>query len=274
MSNTRIPEEEARGPVRQKYEEIKSAFAAPVVPVFFTYIAPYEDYFIFIADQITKNAGDPRFQGLVAETGGELEGIITSTLTPSGRYREWMDRNSASPAIHNFRKDNAYIFRMNVALTFVFTALREAVKGWAVAARRLGSDRGPAAVHSAPFRESSPQYEDMATGTDIILRTTAITASGSRQVEVSLLPEFLELCREDVAAWKKTETYLLMRVGLEKIILASLPLFPHLVFSPINETLRLVMKYPDFPDLLYLLSDEFPTLLMSRLIFSGYMLSP
>jgi hypothetical protein len=96
---------------------------------------------------------------------------------------------------------------------------------------------------------------------------------GDRSVTNRMLPEFLDICKADFQDYRKTEEFLLMRVGLEKIILMSLPLFPHLIFSPINETLKLIMKYPAFPDLLYLMSEEFPTLIMQRMIFSGYMLN-
>ena len=274
MTNDTISENEATGEIKQKYDEIKKAFASPIVPVFFTYIAPFPDYFFYITNQITKNVGDVHFQDLVAETGESIQSIIHSTLAPSDEYQDWMKKYSQSPSFYNFRKDNEHIFRMNIALTFIFIALRETVKGWAIAAKKLQSEnmRGAPSASSSSFREGTPLYEELAVGTDIILKTSEL-ATSSRAIEKNLLNEFLRLCRMDFTEHTKTEVYVVMRVGLEELILSSLPLFPNLIFSPINVVLKLTAKYPKFSNLLYLLSEEFPTLVMQRTIFSGYMLS-
>jgi len=276
MPNSTISENEATGTTKQKYKEIKKAFSSPVVPIFFTYIAPFPDYFFYITDQITRNVGDARFQSLVSETGDSIRSIIRATMEPGEDYQAWIQKYSHAPSFYNFQTDNRYIFRMNVALTFIFIALRETVKGWAIAAKKLPSyhEQKTTSPSESPFKENSPLYEELVTGTDIILKTSTLAPSSANGIEVNLLREFLQVCQRDFTRHTKTEEFLIMRVGLEKLILSSLPLFPNLIFSPINVIINLAIKYPGFPNLLYLLSEEFPTLVMQRMIFSGYMLTP
>jgi hypothetical protein len=137
MQNPTIPEREATGQIREMYEALKRAFATPAVPVLFTYIAPYQEYFIFISRQIVQNAADNRFQDLVKETGQSISSVIASSLPPKQEYRQWIQRNANSLDFFHFRADNDYIFRTNVTLAFIFIALRETVKGWAVAAKKI-----------------------------------------------------------------------------------------------------------------------------------------
>lgn len=273
MNNNVVSENDATGEIKQKYDEIKKVFGSPIVPIFFTYISPYPDYFLYIIDQIIKNVEDERFQHLVTETGQSIQNIVHSTLLPSEEYREWIKRYAHSPSFYHFEKDNEHIFRMNVALTFIFIALRETVKGWAVAAKKLPGEniQETPSPSSSAFQQGTPLYEKLVTGTDIILKTSGLTQS-SRVIEKNLLHDFLKLCQMDFLEHKKTDQYVVMRVGLEELILSTLPLFPNLIFSPINVVLRLTVKYPRFSELLYLLSEDFPTLVMQRTIFSAYML--
>lgn len=272
MPNPAITEKQATGLVKLKYEEIKRAFASPVVPVFFTFIAPYEEYFVYVADQITRIVQDPRYRNLTHEIGENIQSVINSTMPPSAEYREWVSAYAYSPGFSDFTKDNEHIFRMNVSLAFVFVSLREAVKGWAVAAKKLPGNARNYEASPSPFRVNETLYNEAMTGSELILSPMSLTSSSPKAVELNLLRDFLELCRKDFTQYLKTEEFLIMRVGLERLILLSIPLFPNPLVSPINETLKRIMKKKNFPDLLYLLSDEFPTLVMQRMIFSGYML--
>ena len=69
----------------------------------------------------------------------------------------------------------------------------------------------------------------------------------------------------------KKEEFLIMRVGVEKLLLSSLPLLPEKLISPINVFYKLTEKHKDFPDLLYLMSEHFPTIAVQKMLFSGFM---
>ena len=69
----------------------------------------------------------------------------------------------------------------------------------------------------------------------------------------------------------KKEEFLILRVGIEKLILSSLVLMPEKIVSPINIFYKLTEKYEEFPELLYLMYEHFPTLVVQKMIFSGFM---
>jgi hypothetical protein len=69
----------------------------------------------------------------------------------------------------------------------------------------------------------------------------------------------------------KKEEYVFIRLEIEKIILRFLILLPELIVSPVNLVIEMTKKYKNYPELLYLLSKHFPTTIVQRLMFSGYM---
>jgi len=68
----------------------------------------------------------------------------------------------------------------------------------------------------------------------------------------------------------KKEEYVFIRLEIEKIILRFLSLLPELIVSPVNLVIEMTKKYENYPELLYLLSEHFPTTVVQRLIFNGY----
>ena len=165
-------------------------------------------------------------------------------------------------------------------MAYVFIALREAVKGWAIAAKKL-----PNTVNKNPAAQETETGIDP--GQFIIDDTLILASVNNRQVgnrpsgliksspgaiEPDFLPEYMTRCRNEFWQHMKTEQCLMIRLGTEKIILQSLSMIPNLIFSPVNVVIRLSQKYPEFSELLYLLSEHFPTYAIQRLLFSGFML--
>jgi hypothetical protein len=69
----------------------------------------------------------------------------------------------------------------------------------------------------------------------------------------------------------KKEEYVLIRLEIEKIILRFLNLLPELIISPVNLVIEMTKKCDDFPELFYFLLEHFPTTVVQKLMFSGYM---
>ena len=93
-------------------------------------------------------------------------------------------------------------------------------------------------------------------------------------LEKDMLPEYLFLCRRDFLQILKKSDFWFLRIDAEKKILSELAILPQLIFSPINVILRLIGQRGDYPDLLYLLSEHFPTYAIQRMMFSGYITAP
>ncbi|PIY72129.1 hypothetical protein COY87_02585 [Candidatus Roizmanbacteria bacterium CG_4_10_14_0_8_um_filter_33_9] len=282
---TPLLEKDANTKIKDKYESLKKAFHSKTLPNMFTYIGAFPDYFLYISEQLIINLQDKRFDSLASQTADSVFSIIKSLLSYSEETSEWLNRYKNSPSFYYFQQDVKSVFVLHMKLAFISIALREAVKGWAVAAKKLPTtqeefrreskttqinqvsitDDFETLIKNAAYSGKTKQSDSQ-----IMVSQRAIS-SVHGEIERDLLQDYLRLCRNDFLYFVKREYFLTMRVQLEKLVLASLPLFPHLIFSPINVALPLGQKYPNFSELLYLLCDDFPVLSMQKLIFSGYM---
>jgi hypothetical protein len=287
MKISPVIESEAFGNVKTSYDDIKSSLHTPTLPIFFTYIGAFPDYLQYITKQLTKNLNDPQFIKLSEDLSEQIHSLIQSTISPSPETAEWLSRYQHTPSFYNFKKTNHELFITNLKLVMIFIALREAVKGWAIAAKKLPSSKTGVPPSTTQESQTKFVFEDIinvGTGLDLslqpdeesspdLIRTSPsiLSAQQSHIPEKDLLRQYLLLCQSDFIDHMKKEEFLIMRLGMERLILASLDSFPNLVFSPINVVLNLTSKYPTFPELLYLLSEHFPTYSMQRMIFTGYM---
>lgn len=274
MPITPVDENQAKEEVRTAYEKIKRALDLPNLPLFFTYLGGFSEYLSYLTGQLVPILENPKFSSLIQESEEKIFSLIKSSLVKSEEINEWLERYKNSPSFYNFQKDLEKIFIVNIKLAFLFIALREALKGWAVAAKQLpGENLPPKSTTDSFTRENNFVYEDIMS---MVPASTNEIKSGSIQkqttaLEKDLLPRYLFLCRQEFNQLLKKEEFLIMRVGIEKLILSSLPLLPEKIESPINIFFKLTEKYRDFPELLYLICEHFPTLAVQKMLFSGFM---
>ena len=280
-----IPETEASDSISTIYKDLKESLGVHSVPVFFTYMATFPDYLAYISKQLRTNITDPAFIRLSGTTGNEIKSLIASEIPRERSVANWHSKYGASSGFYHFTNQIQDIYGINIKLAFVFLALREAIKGWAVAAKRLD---GHHEIHQE-VKDAELPAEDFIYGAvdepSVIKKavnakpskkksasSASLTKSEKKELEESLLPKYLELCRTGFSNQMETAEFWQLRVAIEKLILAVLPLMPHVVFSPINVVIDLTKKHEQFPDLLHLLSEQFPTYAVQRMMFSGYIL--
>src|SRR3989338_1937213 len=287
-----IPESEAPDEVKINYQKIKNALQLTSLPIFFSYLGSFPLYLNHVTTQITNNLSHPDFQRISEETSINLQSLIKSSLMKSDEPKKWLQLYKNSPSFYYFQNDLRNIFLTNIKLAFIFMSLREALKGWAIAAKKLGSSKTESVNEGNKKTDSVDEtsrfiFEGFSPSTDSVDETSEKTGSvvqwqhtSSNQLvirenstlEKDMLPEFLHLCKLDFLSVLKKDEFWVLRVGVEELILRNLSLFPELIFSPINLTLRLTFSNPDYPDLLYLIAEHFPTYAMQRMLFSGYMM--
>lgn len=274
MPISSVLENQAQEDVKTDYQKIKKVLDLPYVPLFFTYIGAFPEYLRYLTDQLIPNLQNPKFTVLIAETEEKIYSLFKSSLIKSEEIEDWLSRYKNSPSFYNFQKDLEKIFTVNLKLVFIFIALREALKGWAVAAKKLPSANTSSGRSETPSTNDKDFiYEDALV---LVPSTTFTDSSGldrskARAIEKDLLPRYIFLCQQEFNQLMKKEEFLILRVGIEKIILSTLPLMPETIVSPINIFYKLNEKYRDFPDLLYLMSEHFPTLAVQKMLFSGFM---
>lgn len=277
-----VLESEAVGQVKSDYGELKQALEVSSLPLFFTYLGAFPEYLDYITDQLISNLKDSQFNSLHQLIGEQITDLIQSSLVQSEEAREWLNRYSHSPEYYYFQQNTNAIYSTNIKLAFIFIALREAVKGWAIAAKKLSSSNSFSSQDNSPVSERDfvfddiltqlpPSYPNLPNTSNLSSPSQSLAQTAARSIEVNLLQEYLVICRNDFQDHMKQNEFWILRLGIEKMILSSLDSMPTLIFSPINVVLNLSSKYPNFPDLLYLLSEHFPTYAVQRLIFSGYL---
>ena len=278
-------ETQAKPETVELYRQIKECLRLPHVPLFFAYMGQFPEYLTYITPQLTTNLIAPEFNRLNTSVGEQIFHLIREELTYSDDLNEWLQTYRKTPSFYHFQQDLGHVFETNMKLAFVFVALREAVKGWAVAAKKLPAftvDESHVS-HETDRNHTSEEFiyethlNSPATTSTIVSGVTSSSSSLMRQqssgIEKQIMPQFMHLSRIDFERHMKRDYFWIMRVGIEKIILASLDTMPHLIFSPVNVVIELPSKYPEFPELLHLLSEHFPTYAVQRMMFSGYMKS-
>ena len=269
-----INEDKAKDQVKIDYQKIKKALESSYLPLFFTYVGPFPEYLNYLTEQLVPLLQNYKFNMLIRETEEKLSPLIREGLMKSEEINEWLERYRHSPFFYNFQTDLSKIFSVNLKLAFIFVALREALKGWAIAAKKL----------SAVNRSGQSSANSFQKVKDFIQEDTSLLAVSQNQIsdadrkidqsgkiEKDLLPRYIFLCHQEYNQLMKTERHLILRVGIEKLILSSLPLLPEKIVSPINVFYNLTIKYEEFPELLYLMYEHFPTYAVQKMMFAGFM---
>ena len=277
-----LPEDKATGLVKDCYQKIRHSLDSPSLPVFFTYIGPFEEYLVYITDQLTVNLDEQSFKRNIGEIRLEIVGSIRKILKKPDSTQKWISLYKHSPSFYNFQKDLLLVSLINVKLACIFLALREAIKGWAVAAKKLpertkfesGSPKVKFTREDFLFDYPLPDNVRNTHESSISLapQNKSVVKRDTFGLEKNLLVEYLKYCRDDITGYMKKDYFWILRVRLEQTLLASLTLFPHLIYSPYNVIYKLTEKYENFYELLYLLYEQFPTLAVQRLILSAYMI--
>ncbi|MBI4008705.1 hypothetical protein HY357_00560 [Candidatus Roizmanbacteria bacterium] len=278
MAISPILENQAKDEVHRDCEQLKKGLGIDYLPLFFSYIGAFPEYLRYLTDQLIPNVSNPKFNGLVRDTAIQINSLIKTSLNKSEEIQDWLSRYKNTPSFYNFQKDLDRIFTINLKLVFIFVALREALKGWAVAAKKI-----PESVadnnRSEQIKSLSQEifmYEDYSTyssdtRSNLEFQQQGLARTQPKMLEKDLLPRYISLCQLEFRQQMKKEEFLILRVGIEKLILSSLPLLPEKIISPINLFYSLTDKYADFPDLLYLMSEHFPTFAVQKMLFSGFM---
>lgn len=274
-----VLEHEATEEVKILYQQIRQSLNTPSVPLFFQYLGGFPEYLQYITQQLVPLLYDPVFTQISENIGSTIEEKLTEGASFSDELAKWISRNQRSPSFYNFQNDVHTIFINNVKLALIFLALREAVKGWAVAAKKISAQSSPRDMnlHYARGMSNALIYYDIIPA----VKTSNYPDKGSYQneglikrevgIEGNLLSEYLYLCRNDFRNFLKSEEFVYLRLEVEKEILTATQTMPTPMSSPINVVLELTSPYPHFPDLLYLLSEHFPIYAIQRMLFSGFM---
>jgi len=279
MTINPVLENEAKGKVKEIYQTINKALETNSIPLFFAYFGNFPDYLDYLSPQLLENLFNSNFAKLAISFAESNERKIALTLRKSEEIGEFVSRFQFSPSFVYFQQDLKKIFLVNIKLTLIFLGLRESVKGYAVAAQKIA-----AAAAKENLGKITKELNDEFIFSEIVsvkkgktektitsIKKSALVKFGPQGLEKSLLPDYLTLCRNQFFKEMKRPEFWDLRLKMEEEMLAAIDNLPHFLHSPINIMLQFAEKYKNFHEFIYLLAENFPTLAMQRLLFSGFM---
>lgn len=244
--------------------EIKDILGTPHVPLFFRYLANFEEYLEFIWRQISLNLRDERFGQLASDMEEYYYKSLGKVYEPAAGVLEYLRVHLlGDPQMSFIKGDISGVNKINSRLTLSFIALREAVKGWALGAGLLQESsqvsRGERSEEKVIFDKSVME----SIKNDFDLKRTTMTSTSlikqESEIVVSFYPKFLALIFNEIENLIKHGEYLFCRVALEEFVIERVRNLPHPLNSSYGQTIGLCRGRPSFTDIIYLICESFPS---------------
>lgn len=261
-----IQEKDASEKVSFVFQDIKQTLNSEVVPLFFRYLANYEDYLLYIWDKIKINVTSDYFQEGVREVHTFVLDGISEIYTPSRSMMKFLAE------IHPQEKEQiketvTKLIALNAQLMLLTIGIREGVKGVHIKHDLLGEySTSPQEVEEI-FGEFSihrfQQEKEMAAASKMLA-----PLFGSQALMVSHYPDFFAHVAREMDELVRTESYLTKRVELEHLGLKKISHLPYSLGCSYAEIAHFAAGKPYFSELLYILSETFPSQ-FPRLVFTS-----
>lgn len=259
-----IAEDQANPQVHEVYQEIKRSLQVSIVPLLFQYLANFEEYFLYVWDKINANIYSDYFQvsakDIALFTQNEVHEIYhpsrnTITFT-SGLHQ--VEKEDLLDTVHKLESLNAKLLILTVGM-------REGLKGVHVKEELLLKETTE--ISKEFFQTFSNIVVDSTKKEAAVSSKMLAPLFGSQALAFSHYADFFSHVSEDMDHLVSTEQYLTKRVMLEHEVLKKIEgLLP--LGCTYAEVARYAMGKPHFGELLYILTETFPTQ-FPRMLFTS-----
>lgn len=251
-----IPPEKASKHVHTLYEDICKTLEIESIPLVFQYIANYEIYCDFLWQQCKANIQAPIFEHYLKDTVKTVRKAVTSIYHPSQKIQQYVAKLS-----EHDREDLLHLilslFLVNTKLMILSTGIRESVKGVSVISKQkmaysqLEEQVVEAKSHSSRLKD----YTNTITKSSHLL-TPLFGEKIGKQTQYA---DFFTMITEEMDAVLASEIYLKKRVTLEQQTMKQTEELPYALGCSYGELMDMVRGKPYIDELIYLLSETFPT---------------
>lgn len=271
-----VLEHEAKGQTLVLYREIKERIHSDSVPVIFQYLAAFPEYLSFLWEQAREMVGSPQFQQEAAAITSFSQMAIQTCYTPSPATQSY--RESLQQAEwESLQQFVSQVQQTNSLLYLLALAIRESLKGKYLGLKQISSHLSEeqrqafftVAAPPPPPAPSSP----LQAGQPITSSPSALVRGQGQPTGLATTSygQFFSRIEREMKEVVKEVPYLMRRVELERFSLAKLTLLSTPLDSSFVEVTRRSADHPHFADLIYLLSDVFPTETPYKLLSSCVM---
>lgn len=259
-----IAEENANEHVLEIYQEIKNSLQVSIVPLLFQYLANFEEYFGYVWGKIKDNLQSEyfiqSFKETIAFTKDELHGIYA----PSQRLVLF------AASLHDIEKNDLLdtvqkLEQLNSKLLLLTIGMREGLKGVHVKEELLLKEQTN--ISKDFFQTFSNVVVDSTRKEAEVSSKMLAPLFGSNALAFSHFSDFFAHISDDMDHLVMTEEYLTKRVMLEHHVLKKIENLLPLGCS-YAEVARYAMGKPHFGELLYILTETFPSQ-FPRMLFAS-----
>ncbi len=255
-----VSEEKASAQVRTVYIEIEQTLTVTIAPLVFQYIANYENYFLFLWQQIKANVVTSSFQAAHTETIRFAKQATSRIYTPSPVMADFI--TTISPLERQQIMDTISLLeRINATLLLLTIGIRESLKGINIGQQHIAEYTAQAVNEpSSFFTDPSNIYSSSRERTEINNTVSLLSpVFGSQAIQISQYPQFFSYIAMEIEALVMSEDYLRERVFLEQKTIQFAGTFTHPLGCSYTQLLNMIKGQPYFDELLYILVDTFPS---------------
>lgn len=240
------------------YTEIRQVLHTDIIPLIFQYMANYEKYLMFVWERMKANIDSSGFQEQSDAMGMFAAQTIVEVFQPSSHLLEFMkqihprERQEIAETVKRLKQ-------LNIILFLLTLDLREGMKSIFIGTQRLTKD--------ATSGQDINQFIKEEMGLSLQNQSKELQEAskmlaplfGANAVVVSHYPDFFGHIALEMEQLRQSPVYLEKRVELEHIGLAALSSFVQPVSCSYDEFLMLTAGTTYVTEILYLLTDMFPS---------------
>ncbi len=255
-----VTEEDASDKVRKAYEDIKNTLHIHFVPLVFQYLAGFEEYFLYAWEKIKTNIQSPYYATTTQEIIQKSQTGITHIYKQSKAMHAFM-ASVGIPEKQAIQETVGQLQLLNAQLLLLTIGLREGVKGVTVGQQVLSRDATYEETIFDQFINQKIMHHNLKSQEADIVPAVKMLAPlfGNQSLVISRYPEFFAHTAHEMQELTKTEHYLSERVGMEQFTLMKALTLPYPLGCSYAEIAQFAGKKPYFAELLYILSETFPT---------------
>lgn len=253
-----VSEENCSDEVKIIFDSIKESLPINSVPSIFKYLASFPNYLSYVWEQILNNLSDNNIKeyiDTIQDFAFTAMDQIYKPSSPTITFLEGINKSQEQDALLNFSRITS---QTNAGLYLFSLAIRESLKGKYLGLKQIESTPTSKEDVFKKISEDFIAYTGIKKETMSDLKLIQKDTTQNKIITTSY-NEYFKLMDQDMKNLMKTESYLSRRVELEKLTLSFLNLLPHPFSTSFHTLVKDYVDRKDFPELIYLISDLFPT---------------
>ena len=272
-----VSEKDANREVAEIYKSIENSLDLYTVPLIFQYFAIFPEYLFHIWHQFQQNINDHSFNLYCLDISNSAVTAIKEIYKPSAPTALFLEEMEENAQIIELRKFAVNSIKVNSRLYLLSVAIRESLKGKYLGLKQIGQkieNQEEEILKDLSNEFYSSHFENKKETTDdsnISGRQKELDTIKKGGLTKSYTEEFFKLITMEMERLAKKEDYLTRRVELERFTLYKLPLLTNPIDSSLTTVFQKNFGNPYFPELIYLISDLFPTQTPYKLLTSVVM---